>query len=146
VKCLIVAHPDDEILWFNPEEYDQIIIVFLGRKDKPEQEAARLQAIKEHPLADRITCLGLTESNFWRDKSQTDHHNRNYRDLCKYLQDIKAESVTTHNAAGEYEHADHILVHNACMATLNCPVNGKNPDIYRKAKAVYERNGCWTWY
>ena len=28
MKILVVAHPDDEILWFNPKRYDKIIIVF----------------------------------------------------------------------------------------------------------------------
>lgn len=146
MNVLIVAHPDDEILWFNPEDFDRIIIVFSERNDKPGQGKGRWMAMKEHPLADRITCLAMTESNFWRDQSQGKLHADNYKALCAELAKIHADSVTTHNAMGEYQHADHILVHNACMATFHCRVNGKNPDIYRRAKAAYERNGAWTWY
>jgi LmbE family N-acetylglucosaminyl deacetylase len=146
MKILIVAHPDDEILWFNPEEFDKIIVVFRDRMDKPEQGAARLKAMAEHPLAGRMSCFGLEESNYWRDKSRKGKHEENFRRLCLLLKTLQADEVTTHNANGEYQHADHILVHNACMETLSCPVNGKNTEIYRKAKAAYERNGCWTWF
>jgi LmbE family N-acetylglucosaminyl deacetylase len=151
MKILIVAHPDDEVLWFNPEEFDRILIVFQYRIDKPDQGAQRAKAIEEHPLAGRIGCLGFEESNYWRDKSKKEKHEDNYNKLCGILRNLANEmhggdEVTTHNALGEYQHADHILVHNACMETMNCRVNGKNPEIYRKAKAAYERNGCWTWY
>jgi LmbE family N-acetylglucosaminyl deacetylase len=146
MKVLVVAHPDDEVLWFNPAEFDKIVVVFCGRTDKPAQGEARRKAMAEHPMADRITCLGLTESNYWRDKTRKTAHDSNYRELCKILAGLQANDVTTHDALGEYQHADHILVHNACMAVLNCPVNGKDPEIYRKARAAYERNGCWTWY
>lgn len=146
MNVLIVAHPDDEILWFNPEEFDRIIIVFNGRKDKPRQGSGRLMAISEHPLKDKINCLGLPESNYWRDRTQKKMHDSNYRNLCEWLKKLQADSVTTHNANGEYGHLDHVLVHNACMATLNCPVNGKNPEIYRQAREKYKKYGCWTWY
>ncbi|GAG99008.1 unnamed protein product, partial [marine sediment metagenome] len=35
MKILIVAHLDDELLWFNPQSFDKIIVAFLGRADKP---------------------------------------------------------------------------------------------------------------
>lgn len=146
MKVLIVAHPDDEILWFNPEDFDKIIVVFCDRVDKPDQGPKRMKAIFQHPMAERMSCLFLEESNYWRDPKRKAKHEENYKLLCQLLAEVEADEVTTHNAAGEYQHADHILVHNACMATFACKVNGKNPEIYRQAKAAYERNGCWTWY
>jgi LmbE family N-acetylglucosaminyl deacetylase len=146
MRVLIVAHPDDEILWFAAETFDRIIIVHQGRKDNALQGGHRAAALAAHPLKDRITCLGLTESNYWRDPSQKAHHEQNYTELCAFLRDLQADEVTTHNANGEYGHADHIMVHNACMATLYCPVNGKDPATYRAAKRAYEDNGCWTWH
>ena len=134
---------DDEVLWFNPEEYDKIYVVFSGRNDRPEFKERREKAIAEHPLD--VTCWGLTESNFWRDESKYPEYEQNYRDLCQKLKEIKADEVVTHNAYGEYGHKDHILCFNACMDTLNCPVNGKNPKLYREIKEVYAKNNCWTW-
>lgn len=148
MRVLVVAHPDDEVLWFAAETYDLIVVVFLGRTDKPEQTEGRRKAMAEHPLADRIVCLGLTESNFWRDKSKKREHEANRARLASWLPENSADwiSVDTHDALGEYQHADHILVHGACMEALDCPVNGKDPSIYRRAKAAYEKHGCWTWY
>ena len=149
MRYLIVAHPDDEVLWFNPEEYDRIVIVFLGRLDIPSQTEGRRLAVEQHPLRERIILLGLTESGTLRDKSLVaqHRHDENFRLLCHRLKQLEqVESVVTHNAMGEYQHPDHILVHSACMAVFDCPVNGKNPEMYRRIQEVYKDHGCWTWY
>lgn len=144
MKVLIVAHPDDEILWFNPEEYDKIIIVFSGREDRPWFKELREQAIAEHPL--NVECWGLEESGYWKNPEKYPQYEQNYRDLCDKLKKLKADEVWTHNAYGEYGHSDHILLHNCCMEVLNCPVNGKNPEMYRKIKKLYTDNEIWTWH
>lgn len=54
MKYLIVAHPDDEIIWFHPENYDKIVIVFLKREDQPDITRGRQEVKKHHPLKDRI--------------------------------------------------------------------------------------------
>ena len=145
MRVLICAHPDDEVLWFAPEKFDRIIIVFGDFGDGRSGDGRR-KALREHPLASRITHLDLKQSNYWRDKTKKAEHEANYQKLCGLLRTLKADEVTTHNAMGEYQHADHILVHNACMASLSCSVNGKDPELYRKIKEVYVGNGCWTWY
>jgi LmbE family N-acetylglucosaminyl deacetylase len=141
-KTLIVAHPDDECLWFNLEEFNKIIIVF--RRGYREEE--RQRALDNHPLKDKIECWDFVESNYWRDKTKLAQYEDNYRHLCERLKTLDVEEVWTHNAYGEYGHTDHILVHNACMATLKCKVNGKDPILYNKIKECYEREGAWTWY
>lgn len=142
---LIVAHPDDEILWFDPEKYEKIIIVFGDFGDGRSGDGRR-NSLKEHPLKDKIIHLNYKESNHWRDESKKEEHRQNYLRLCQYLKTITTDEVETHNAYGEYGHLDHILVYNACMDTLNCKVNGKDPKMYRKIKDVYDKNGAWTWY
>lgn len=144
-KILIVAHPDDEILWFNPAQYDKIIIVFGDFGDGRSGDGRRA-ALAEHPSKEKITHLNWQESNYWRDKTKEQEHEDNFNKLCGYLKTLSAEAVDTHNAYGEYGHLDHVLVHNACMASFDCPVNGKDPKLYREIKALYEKNGCWTWY
>jgi LmbE family N-acetylglucosaminyl deacetylase len=145
MKYLIVAHPDDECLWFAPEKYDKIVIVFTDRSDRPGFGDNRRKAIAEHPLKDKIECLDLTESNFWRDNTKFQEQKDNYDDICEYLRGIDAESIDTHNANGEYGHADHILVRNAVLDTVNCPVNGQDPKLYRDIKKVYQKYNAWTW-
>lgn len=144
VKTLIVAHPDDEILWFNPEDYDKIVIVFLEREDSPEITAKRREVVKTHPLKEKITWLGLKESKYQKDKSRRTEYYKNYTDLCEFLKTLEADEVDTHNAMGEYQHMDHILVYKACMDTLDCKVNNKDPKLYRKIKESYGE--AWTWY
>ena len=149
MKVLIVAHPDDEVIWFAPEKFDKIIIVFEVFGDGRSSDGRR-EALREHPLRDRITRLGLQESNFWRDSAKAESHSKNYESLCGYLKTVLMpgpdDEVTTHGPMGEYQHADHLLVHKACMASLNCPVNGKDPVLYRAIRRVYEKHGCWTWH
>lgn len=54
MNVLIVAHPDDEIIWFSPVSFDLIVIAFLARHDKPYTKYYRELAIAEHPLYRRI--------------------------------------------------------------------------------------------
>lgn len=144
MKTLIVAHPDDEILWFNPEDYDRIVIVFLERDDNAKITEKRKEVINTHPLKEKITWLGFKESKYHKDKTKLEDYNKNYNDLCEFLKTLKADEVYTHNAMGEYQHSDHILVYRACMNTLNCRVNNKDPKLYRKIKEAYGK--AWTWY
>lgn len=62
--ALVVAHPDDELLWFGSvvDRMSRIFIVFADHPDEPELGAARRAALRNHPLAERITLLGLTET------------------------------------------------------------------------------------
>ena len=147
-KYGIFAHPDDEIIWGSPEEYDKIVIVFTGRNDVRGFGNQRRAALLEHPLKDKIITLDLTESNFWRDATRKNQFEDNYHELCEWIEDnIKEEdTITTHNPNGEYGHLDHKLVHLACMNTAPCMVNGKDTSLYREIRDCYVRNGVWTWY
>lgn len=166
MKILVVAHPDDEILWFNPLKFDKIIIAFMNRSDRPAMGVARAEAIQRHPLRNKIELAWLIESNYWRDKRKLIEYENNSRDLVEHLQAVKmlegVQEFYTHNAWGEYGHTDHILVHKAVMAVagsipvycLNGPNKvssnkGKLEDIdlkfYNKVKKIYQEEGAWTW-
>lgn len=147
-KILLLAHFDDEILFFNPVEYDKIIFVFTERSDKQGFGTKRLQSLSEHPLRDKISTINLTETNYWRDQSKLNEYIDNYFDLKEWLeeQDFTDCEITTHNAQGEYGHADHKLVYTCIMDTVKCKVNGQDPVLYRDIKNIYKRNGVWTFY
>ena len=149
MKILVVAHPDDEVLFFNPEEYDKIVIVFTDRRDVADFGNRRLKALEEHPLRDKIEIVGITESGYNTRKDRYEDFVESYHELCDYLDemDIKDDDeITTHNAYGEYGHTDHKLVFNALMDTVDCKVNNQDPKLYREIKRVYEKHGVWTWY
>ena len=65
-KVLVIAHLDDEVLWFNSGlDYDKIFITFLDNKEstKPLKEG-RLKVLDKHPFKNKIEMIGLIESNY----------------------------------------------------------------------------------
>jgi len=145
---LVVAHPDDEVLWFDPTKADKILIVFSGRKDRPWFDEARRNALKDHPLKGKIELLGLTESNFWRDETQTADYKTNARELEEHLSTLTPTLVYTHAKNGEYEHSDHILVHKAVKKVFDCGIKYSgdfNEELHDKVKKIYKSHNVWTW-
>ena len=121
MKILIVAHPDDEILWFNPSYFDQIYIAFLDRHDKPGIKEKRLNCILSHPFREKISIIALEESGYWKDRTRYKMHGYAKEKLLNALQSIlekeRISEIYTHNEVGEYGHSDHILV-NECVNSV----------------------------
>lgn len=167
MKALIVAHPDDEIIWFSPQDFDLIVIAFLARHDKPYAESCRKLAIEAHPLKNRIVLLGIEESGFWKDGKRQFEFQKSEQALSDALESLKKQFVITeiytHNAEGEYGHDDHILVNKIvsllfheikifsplCNDGMNDSKNVitvKNDlNFYSKVKDIYIKNRAWTW-
>ncbi|WP_445496946.1 hypothetical protein [Photorhabdus sp. SF281] len=164
MNFLIVAHPDDEIIWFNPKNFDYIIIVFSGRENKPSFHKKRNKALYEHPYFSKIINLGLNESGDW-ENFETDFLNKkHFKTICNSLEDLNIseyDSITTHAVDGEYGHYDHITVHNAVIEIYGkrntiYTSNGYNRsqdeilfsnyiNDYVKIKRIYQAHGVWTW-
>jgi LmbE family N-acetylglucosaminyl deacetylase len=145
-SVLIVAHPDDEVLWFGSvaARVDHIVVCFLNDPGKPELGLAREKALEAHPWRDRISCLGLDETGAfglagWPRPEVTDfglrlvaprkiaaEYQKRYQQLCDALTPYvrNATNIFTHNPWGEYGHEEHILVHRA--ATAVAEANGKS--------------------
>jgi hypothetical protein len=137
-SVLVVAHPDDEILWFGSiaARVGQIVICFSNDPVNPELAMARQRTLRQHPWADRIRCLGLDETNafssaawpypepteYGLDIVKAAHARRDYRICFKQLKKKLvpivrgAANVFTHNPWGEYGHEEHVLVHRAVTA------------------------------
>jgi LmbE family N-acetylglucosaminyl deacetylase len=167
-----VAHPDDEIIWFDPLHFDLIIIVFCERNDRMEVGRNRLQAIQAHPLRDRIRMLNISESGFWKDKTRitelADAAQQLTQELCKIKKEFMISEIYTHNSSGEYGHDDHVLVHECVVnifknykkCKIYCPVKYMKPEdidrysaitkkidinFYNEVLNIYLANNCWTW-
>ena len=164
MKLLIVAHPDDEILWFNPKKFDKIIIVFQHRLDKKWMGEARQRVIDKHPLRNKIQMLGYTESGYRLHKGRKDLFIKNFNDLVEVMPKILSlyDTVYTHNPWGEYNHPDHVLVYQAVKEiayeedifcfdgiTPTTPLETKletiDLDLYREIKLLYQKERAWTW-
>jgi LmbE family N-acetylglucosaminyl deacetylase len=136
-SALVVAHPDDEILWFSSivKNVDRIVFCFSevngnsalseGRKcvlrDFPHKQVSTLD-IKEgdvfnlaewkHP---QPSLDGLEFRCTERASSRKAVYAQNYSELCERLRQVLKgyRNVITHNPWGEYGHEEHVQVYRA---------------------------------
>lgn len=134
--AVVVAHPDDEALWFSAvvAAADRIVFCFGDLFGRPRMSAARRKAVSAL-MAPKIVDLAMAESGAgfsvdWknpqrtpfgiaiRDEAGRARYEANYARLVELLRGALAgfDDVYTHNPWGEYGHADHIQVHRAVTA------------------------------
>ena len=131
-SVLIVAHPDDEILWFSSiiDRVGSIVICYMDAGHSVELGAARRNALVGHEYASRITLLDLAQSKShnmsrWPDPEETGYGlklskneelDRLHVEQAQRLRDAiapivaGARNVFTHNPWGEYGHEDHVQI------------------------------------
>jgi LmbE family N-acetylglucosaminyl deacetylase len=136
-SALVVAHPDDEILWFSSivDQVDLVVICFLEVESRPDWTQGRREAARAFPLPN-VVFLGLSESEVfngadWMSPVLTEYgldvrpregtlpafsaerYRANYavleRELLARLDGY--QNVFTHNPWGEYGHEEHVQVH-----------------------------------
>ena len=132
--ALVVAHPDDEVLWFASilRQVGRVIIAFRAYDAVPALGARRAAAMAALPYAD-LRCLDLVEAGSlgladWSDPRLTefgialdkaaagDSAVRRYEaNHARLLAALRRElagvaNVFTHNPWGEYGHEDHVQV------------------------------------
>lgn len=134
--AVVVAHPDDEILWLSGavSSADRVVFCFGDQFERPKSSAARRRAVAALPLANLVD-LALPESGAgfsvdWTDPRPTPagieiadaagraRYEANYPKLVEALRRMLGGygDVYTHNPWGEYGHAEHIQVHRAVAA------------------------------
>jgi LmbE family N-acetylglucosaminyl deacetylase len=137
--ALVVAHPDDEILWFSSviEHVQTVLICYLDVPSRPDWSEGRRRALSRYPLW-HVRALDLVESEAfngadWRAPVMTSYglevsrregslasfSGETYRDNFERLrQHLREElrgyrNVITHNPWGEYGHEEHVQVYRA---------------------------------
>jgi len=140
--ALVVAHPDDEALWFSSvlADVDRIIICFSEIASFPAWTAGRRKAFARYPLAG-LSVLGLREAEVfngadWSAPRPTSYgmavrrspaalpgfsearYRSNFPVLHARLVALLAgvTRVYTHNPWGEYGHEEHVQVYAAVKA------------------------------
>tara|TARA_A100001234_G_scaffold185838_1_gene169816 strand:- start:79 stop:870 length:792 start_codon:yes stop_codon:yes gene_type:complete len=135
-KILIVAHPDDEIIFFSSilKSVDKILVCFGKSSDNDIISQGRKSLQKNYPLTN-IEWLNLNETDTyqasnWDKPIPTEDGlevNRNkiayremYDDLCKILKNKIApyDIVYTHNPWGEYGHEEHVCIFNSVQSSM----------------------------
>ena len=138
-SALVVAHPDDEALWFSSiaGKVERLIVCFLEVDGRPDVTEGRRRAAASFPLA-HTEFLGLKESGVFngadwlipvtteyglevsrRPRTLRTFHGERYlqnyavlrESLLSRLQGCR--NVFTHNPWGEYGHEEHVQVYRA---------------------------------
>jgi LmbE family N-acetylglucosaminyl deacetylase len=134
--CLVVAHPDDEILWFSSiiSQLAGVIVGFLGQPGRPKVALGRQSVLANYPL-DHVSSLELEVADVYdrarwpspdpapeglaldgnRDGEVRARYLANHGRLVEALRHRLAgfNVVFTHNPWGEYGHEEHVQVYRA---------------------------------
>ncbi|MDC0669469.1 PIG-L family deacetylase [Nannocystis radixulma] len=163
--ALVVAHPDDEVLWFGSiaARAQSLIVCFEDSGNAAHTARGRRRVSEAFPRPAR--WLRLNEPRTWRRTSwndptytphglqatdpQTDQRvAETFAQLVEILERelAGATAVFTHNPWGEYGHADHALVHAAVrtVATarelpLLCPLIASLTSV----RALRRQQAAW---
>lgn len=131
-SCLVVAHPDDEVLWFSSilATVERVVLCFEDCPEYPQLGPGRRAVLQSYPLQS-VTSLRLSEpcsvhlvdwSSAEPDEHgmkldaarATDAARERYRHSHAALRETLASqlrgvpAVFTHNPWGEYGHPDHV--------------------------------------
>ena len=149
-SIIVVAHPDDEVLWFGSilEKVNGIVACYLENRRFPWWNVGRRKSLEEHPLKN-ISCLNIVEADVlnsanWENPIATEwgielvdtrhpscgeNYKRNHGELKERLeaQLETYRNVFTHNPWGEYGHEEHV-------------------QVYRVLKGLQHKMGLELWY
>lgn len=136
-SVLVVAHPDDENLWFSSilSKVDKIVMCFLPVAACPKWTDGRRKSLSEYPLPN-LHCLELKEGEVfggvnWKRAVNADYglmitenhlsdgvYKSNFEKLKTRLREQLhgCRNVFTHNPWGEYGHVEHVQVYRAVKA------------------------------
>lgn len=135
-KVIVVAHPDDEILWLSSvmAQADPVVLCFGAPYGKPRKAENRARAVANLGLP-RLVDLAVPESGArlqtdWKptsltktgiaisDQAAQKRYEANFSLLLEKLRPILtgATDVYTHNPWGEYGHTEHIQVYRVVKA------------------------------
>ena len=135
-SVLVVAHADDEILFFSSiiDRVDAVVICYMGNPRYPERRAARMRVLADYPL-DHVETLDIATSAASRfvdwdaaaesayglaipEASAAKAYRKTYEQVVDGLSEKLSafQTVYTHNPWGEYGHADHVPVYRAVAA------------------------------
>ena len=136
-SILVVAHPDDEALWFSSilDKVNSICFSYLDYSKNIYLSEGRKKAICQYPLSN-IKCLKIEEPRSfnmanWKNPIESKfglklaannaaetRYKKSYLELVEKLEDQLKDfsNVFTHNPWGEYGHEDHVQTFRAVQS------------------------------
>ena len=129
---IVMAHPDDEILWGWPVFFDKTLDrkLLMCSSDAKNPERAwcshrKNPMIKLCELYDvEVECVDYN-SSFYKTPSRyapPPHLADVCYDIADRISKIETDYIMTHNPVGEYGHFDHRLLFNLCLENSKVPI------------------------
>lgn len=131
-SILLVAHPDDEVLWFSSifDKVDEVMFCFMNSQLNPQWSIGRRQILLELPIR-KVSCLEMEESEVfncadWKHPVINEYgieitkrgvsdkkYKENYYKIKEKLRVklVNYQNVFTHNPWGEYGNEEHIQIY-----------------------------------
>ena len=143
---LVVAHPDDEVLWFGG-----MLPTYAGERKKICQVCMMVPTMpyRRLELLDCLWTCGVAVYPVWAAypdsfsatlQGQYKHWKKNgvYQRITGWIRQFKPDVLLTHDFGGEYGHG----AHRVCAdAVAHCLALAANPDKY---PASYKEFGTWN--
>jgi len=125
---ILIAHPDDEIIFcwpiFQDKTIEKTILTVSSDIYNPDFDSNRLIPLKFICDSNGIKLISLNyESDFYRTEGwvKTLYKQLHYL-VRKKLNELDYDYIMTHNPYGEYGHPDHILCFNLALLYSKSPV------------------------
>ncbi len=117
-KLMIVAHPDDEILWGGSHLIDDdylVVCITCG------QNITRVNEFKKvmEKTNDEYILLGYPDKRLNIRSNWSDEKDDIYSDIYEIMQLKNWDLIVTHNKQGEYGHIHHKLTHEIVVDVYN---------------------------
>ncbi len=142
---IIVAHPDDEILWFGG-----LMPTYAGEQGKSCQVCMMVPAMpwRRLELLDCLWTCGVRNYPVWakfrdgfslsmKEQYKTWNKKHVYEVVTGWIRRFKPDVLVTHDLKGEYGHG----AHRVCAdAVTHCLEHAANPEKYKKSVKEY---GTW---
>lgn len=138
-KLMIVAHPDDELLWGGAHliEDDYFVVCVTNGYNKDRRK--EFEAVMEK-TGDKYLILSYTDKLFDKRSDWKYIYDNIESDINKIIDYKDWDEIVTHNKSGEYGHEHHKMVH---RITVDCTDDGDKSKLrffgkYYKAAKLKE--------
>ncbi len=151
-NLIIVAHPDDEAIWFSSivEKKDCVICVCFQNNQNLENNLKYtskvfeiIEEYREYTSMFWIQTIKTTNPQIFgkidiRTKDQLQSN------LASIISILSPQKIYTHNPYGEYGHSEHKLVHEVLKQhwknLLHFPIYGMEKDIHSLPMIIEQKN------